>query len=185
MYLLRSTWYWQYLNSGRSLPLLFLPDQLLHWQVYSFFTTKVALPATITGTFACVKFPAINAKSWSPYAAYIVVHHRQYWSLLLRSELLPVVPAGSITLSTLFLVSAVPPVVEKAPVNTLPCTVYHLRLLPGQGYLHMHCRMGPGASVHASVIRSGCDALTTVPAKLLCLSGCGKHISRPPGRGSV
>ena len=26
--------------------------------------------------------------------------------------------------------------------------MYHLRLLPGQGYLHMHCRMGP---VHQSM----------------------------------
>src|SRR6185503_2631213 len=77
---------------------------------------------------------------------------------------LPDTPAGMKTDSTLFLPSATPPVTELAPEKTLPRKVLPPTVTSRSRLLTQGAPVvGPGASVHASVTRNGCDVVVTDP----------------------
>src|ERR1051325_12242533 len=77
---------------------------------------------------------------------------------------LPDGPAGRNTDSALFFASAVPPLMEFAPEKTLPLKVVPL-IVTSRSRLLTHGApvVGPGASVHPSVTRKGCEEETTEP----------------------
>ena len=80
----------------------------------------------------------------------------------------PLMPAGMKTLSTLLRVSAVPPMADDAPLNTLPRKVCPPAVTSKFKLLTKALpEVGPGASVQASVTRNGLEESGIVPAKTL------------------